>query len=78
MECREKKYWLYEFMLKVENAPISKLCSAFNNKSKKSMLKVQYSEEYLMILELVRNKDIEGLREYKDLLNEDKLTKKLK
>lgn len=78
MECIEKKYWLYEFMLKVENAPISKLCSAFNNKSKKSMLKVQYSEEYLMILELVRNKDIEGLREYKDLLNEDDLTKKLK
>lgn len=42
------------------------------------MLKVQYSEEYLKILELVRNKDIEGLRKYKDLLNEDKLTKKLK
>lgn len=46
--------------------------------SKKSMLKVQYSEEYLKILRLVRNKDIEGLRKYKDLLNEDMLTKKLK
>ena len=78
MECREKKYWLYEFMLKVKNAPISKLYEAFKKESKKSMLKVQYSEEYLKILELVRNKDIEGLRKYKDLLNEDKLTKKLK
>lgn len=78
MECREKKYWLYEFMLKVKNAPISKLYVAFEKESKKSMLKVQYSEEYLKILELVRNKDIEGLRKYKDLLNEDKLTKKLK
>lgn len=78
MECREKKYWLYEFMLKVKNAPISKLYVAFEKESKKSMLKVQYSKEYLKILELVRNKDIEGLRKYKDLLNEDKLTKKLK
>ncbi len=78
MECKEKKYWLYEFMLKVKNAPISKLYVAFEKESKKSMLKVRYSEEYLKILELVRNKDIEGLRKYKDLLNEDKLTKKLK
>lgn len=78
MECREKKYWLYEFMLKVKNAPISKLNEAFKKESKKSMLKVQYSEEFLKILRLVRNKDIEGLRKYKDLLNEDKLTKKLK
>lgn len=65
-------------MLKVKNAPISKLHVAFKKESKKSMLKVRYSEEYLKILELVRNKDIEGLRKYKDLLNEDKLTKKLK
>ena len=78
MECREKKYWLYEFMLKVKNAPISKLNEAFKKESKKSMLKVQYSEKFLKILRLVRNKDIEGLRKYKDLLNEDKLTKKLK
>lgn len=78
MECREKKYWLYEFMLKVKNAPISKLNEAFKKESKKSMLKVQYSDEFLKILRLVRNKDIEGLRKYKDLLNEDKLTKKLK
>ncbi len=78
MECREKKYWLYEFMLKVKNAPISKLYAAFKKEGKNSMLKVQYSEEYLKILELVRNKDIEGLRKYKDLLNEDNLTKKLK
>ena len=43
------------------------------------MCEIQYDEKYLKILELVRNKDINGLEEYKSLLNEDMtLTRKIR
>lgn len=77
---KENKGLIYPLVKEgiVSEKSVVKTINDADMESKKSMLKVQYSEEFLKILRLVRNKDIEGLRKYKDLLNEDKLTKKLK
>lgn len=73
-----KKDWIHKFIYEVKSAPIINLYSALRDDNHNYVIESQFQEEYLKILELVRNKDIEGLRKYKDLLNEDKLTKKLK
>ncbi len=74
-----KDYWIYKFVKEVKEAPIKKLYGGLKKNKRKAMCEIQYDEKYLKILELVRNKDINGLEEYKSLLNEDMtLTRKIR